>query len=76
MSSTQITVSIQLSPTQAEAYLSWVVRQYELAMTEVWYSDRYRNVPEGLRGQAVLRDHPYIAGLNRTARELRRQVAA
>jgi hypothetical protein len=76
MSSTQITVSIQLSPTQAEAYLAWVVRQYELAMTEVWYSDRYRKVPEGLRGPAVLRDHPYIAGLNRTARELRKQVRA
>jgi len=76
MSSTQITVSIQLSPTQAEAYLAWVVRQYELAISEVWYSDRYRHVPEGLRGPAVLRDHPHIAGLNRTARELRRQVAA
>jgi hypothetical protein len=76
MSSTPITVSIQLSPTQAEAYLAWVVRQYELAMTEVWYSDRYRNVPEGMRGPLVLQDHPYIAGLNRTARELRKQVQA
>ncbi len=76
MSSTQITVSIQLTPRQARAYLNWVVRQYELAITEVWYSDRYRNVPEGLRGPRVLHDYPHIAGLNRTARELRRQVQA
>lgn len=71
-----ITVSIQLNPRQAEAYLRWLVNQYELSMSEFWYSDRYRYVPEGLRGPRVLQDHPYIAGLNRTARELKRQLRA
>lgn len=71
-----ITVSIELNPRQAEAYLNWLVREYELAMSEFWYSDRYRYVAEGLRGPRVLQDHPHIAGLSRTARELRKALQA
>lgn len=67
-----ITVSIQLNHKQAEAYLAFLVCQYEQAMAACWYSDKYRHTPEGMRGRKVLDDHPHIAGIGRTARELRK----
>ncbi|MDA7086528.1 hypothetical protein PH586_09070 [Pseudomonas sp. SA3-5] len=70
-----ISVSIQLNQSQAEAYLRWLVNQYEQAMAACWYSDRYRYVAEGFRAQRVLADHPHIAGICRSARELRKQLA-
>lgn len=69
-----ITVSIQLDPKQAQAYLTFLVNQYEQAMAACWYSDQYRYTPEGLRGRKVLDDHPHIAGISRTARELKKQL--
>jgi hypothetical protein len=69
-----ITVSIQLDPKQAQAYLTFLVNQYEQAMAACWYSDHYRHTPEGLRGRKVLDDHPHIAGIGRTARELKKQL--
>jgi hypothetical protein len=68
---TRITLSIELDEHQAEAYLRWLVSQYEVAMADCWYSDRYRYVAEGLRAPRVLQDHPHIAGISRTARELK-----
>ncbi|MNF89987.1 hypothetical protein D3C84_725370 [compost metagenome] len=68
-------LSIQLNHLQAQAYLRYLVTQYEQAMAECWYSDRYREVPEGLRGKRVLQDHPHIAGIGRSARELKRLLA-
>lgn len=70
-----LTLSIQLNRIQANAYLRFLVNQYEQAMAACWYSDRYRNVPEGMRGQRVLQDHPHIAGIGRSARELKRLLA-
>lgn len=72
---TRITVSIELNKAQAEAYLRWLARQYEQAMAEFWYCDQYRYCPEGFRGPRILADHPHIAGLNRTLRELKAQLA-
>lgn len=71
-----ITVSIQLDPKQAKAYLTFLVSQYEQAMAACWFSDQYRYTPEGLRGRKVLADHPHIAGISRTARELKKQLHA
>lgn len=70
-----ITVSIQLDPKQANAYLTFLVSQYEQAMAACWFSDQYRYTPEGLRGRKVLADHPHIAGISRTARELKKQLS-
>ena len=70
-----ITVSIQLDPKQAQAYLTFLVSQYEQAMAACWFSDQYRYTPEGLRGRKVLADYPHIAGLNRSIRELRKQLS-
>lgn len=70
----RITIQIQLDDRQAQAYLRWLVSQYEVAMADVWHSDKYRFVPEGMRGPSVFRDHPHIAGINRTTRALREQI--
>lgn len=70
-----ITVSIQLDSRQAEAYLRYQISQYEVLMAEVWHADKYRYTPEGLRGPKVLADYPHIAGLNRSIRELRKQLS-
>lgn len=71
----EITVSIQLNHRQAEAYLKFLVSQYEQAMAACWYSDKYRYVPEGFRAPRVLQDHPHIAGISRSARELHKQLS-
>jgi len=70
----EITLSIQLNPRQAEAFLRYQLTQYEVLMAEVWHADKYRYTPEGLRGRKVLEDYPHIAGLNRSIRELRKQL--
>lgn len=69
-----ITIQIQLDERQAQAYLRWLVSHYEVAMADVWHSDKYRFVPEGQRGPRVFRDNPHIAGINRTTRALREQI--
>lgn len=71
---TRITLTIELDRPQAVAYLRWLAHQYELAMTEFWYCDQYRHCPEGFRGPRILQDHPRIAGMSRTLRELKRQL--
>ncbi len=68
--STDVSIHIQLKPAQADAYLRWLTSQYEQLMAACWYDDRYRFTPQGERGPKILRDHPHIAGLNRTMREL------
>lgn len=69
-----ITVSIQLERHEAEAYFRWLIKQYEQAMADCWGSDSYRHTPPGLRAPHILKDRPYLAGLIRTARELRKQL--
>lgn len=72
---TRFTVTIELNEPQAQAYLRWLTAQYEQAMAEFWYCDQYRHCPEGLRGPRILADHPHIAGINRTLRELKAQLS-
>ncbi|PZE12264.1 hypothetical protein DMX10_16990 [Pseudomonas sp. 57B-090624] len=67
-------VSIRLDRRQARSFLTFLHCQYQQAMSECWYSDRYRHTPEGFRGRQVLQDHPHIAGLVRLCRELSRQL--
>ncbi len=69
-----ITLQIRLKPAQAQAYLNWLTSQYEQLMAACWYDDKYRYTPAGFRAPRILEDHPHIAGLNRTARELVKQL--
>lgn len=72
--STDVSIQIQLKPAQAEAYLRWLTSQYEQLMAACWYDDKYRYTPAGFRAPRILEDHPHIAGLNRTMRELVKQL--
>lgn len=74
--STNLLIEIQLNPTQAEAYLRWLTAQFQLQMTDCWFADKYRYTAEGWRGKRILEDHPHIAGLYRTMRELGKELKA
>ena len=74
--STNLSIEIKLNAPQAEAYLNWLTSQYEQLMAACWWDDKYRYTPQGMRGKRILEDHPHIAGLNRTLRELVKQLKA
>lgn len=65
-----IEISISLTSDQAAAYRTWLAQQYNQAMADCWYSDIYRHTPEGQRGRKVLADHPHIAAICRTLRQI------
>lgn len=69
-----ITIQITLDEQQAKQYQLWLAGQYAHAMAEVWYSDRYRDVPTGERGRKVLQDLPYLRGICRTSKALESQL--
>lgn len=71
---TNITIQLELNPDQAKHYLAWLNSQYTTTMADVWYSDRYRNVPCGERAPQVMRDVPHLAGISRTKRELEKKL--
>ena len=71
-----ITLQLELNQQQAEQYLQWLNSQYDTTMADVWYSDRYRNVPRGQRATKVLQDIPHLAGICRTRSELKKQLGA
>ena len=70
----KITIQLELDEQQAKKYLQWLTSQYEVTMADLWYSDRYRNVPASQRGPKVLQDLPYLAGICRTRCELKKQL--
>ncbi|MCO7536506.1 hypothetical protein NJH24_17155 [Pseudomonas asiatica] len=69
-----ITIQLTLDEQQAKHYLQWLAGQYTHAMSEVWYSDRYRHVPTGQRGRKVLEDLPHLRGISRTHKALEAQL--
>lgn len=71
-----ITIHLELNQQQAEQYLQWLNSQYDTTMADVWYSDRYRNVPRAQRAPKVLQDIPHLAGICRTRNELKKQLGA
>lgn len=70
----EISITVTVDQQQAQSYLAWLVRQYELAMAEFWFDDRYRHTPQGFRAKRIFEDHPHIVGLVRSVRELRSQL--
>ncbi|MGJ3439602.1 hypothetical protein AAZU54_06325 [Pseudomonas sp. Je.1.5.c] len=71
----KITLQFELDVQQAQHYLQWLSSQYNLTMADVWYSDRYRNVPSGQRGPKVLADVPHLLGICRTRKALEEQLS-
>lgn len=70
----EVSINVTVDRQQAESYLQWLVSQYELAMTEFWFDDRYRFTPQGFRAKRIIADHPHMVGLVRSMRELRTQL--
>lgn len=66
----KISLEIELDAAQAKHYQQWLESQYNLTMADVWYSDRYRNVPAGERGPKVFVDVPHLMGICRTRKAL------
>lgn len=71
-----ITIQLELNEQQAKQYLQWLNSQYDTTMADIWYSDRYRNVPSAQRAPKVLQDVPHLAGICRTRSELKKQLGA
>ncbi|AWY43729.1 hypothetical protein DKY63_28930 [Pseudomonas putida] len=71
-----ITIQLELNEQQAKQYLQWLNSQYDTTMADIWYSDRYRNVPSAQRAPKVLHDVPHLAGICRTRNELKKQLGA
>ncbi|TIH11237.1 hypothetical protein D8779_09065 [Pseudomonas leptonychotis] len=71
-------VAIQLDmPTPvAEALLCSLRNELRRGMTEHWYDDRYRCVPEGFRSKRILDDYPALAGHKRTIGALKAALDA
>lgn len=69
-----VTIKLELNEPQAKHFLVWLTTQYEVTMADLWYSDRYRNVPSGQRAPQVLEDLPHLAGICKTRTELKRQL--
>ncbi|RSC26475.1 hypothetical protein EGT09_08620 [Pseudomonas putida] len=72
----KITIQLELDEQQAKQYLLWLNAQFDTTMAEVWYSDRYRDVPAGVRAPRVVQDIPHLIGISRTRRELQKQLGA
>lgn len=70
----KITIKLEMDEHQAQHYLLWLTTQYEVTLADIWYSDRYQNVPSGQRAPKVLEDMPYLAGLCKTRSELKKQL--
>lgn len=70
----KVTIKFELEELQAKHFLQWLTNQYEITMADLWYSDRYRNVPSGQRAPKVLEDLPHLAGICKTRTELKRQL--
>ena len=71
----KITIQLMFDEQLAKQYLLWLNAQFDTTMAEVWYSDRYRNVPAGMRAPHGGRDIPHLLGISRTRRELQKQLA-
>lgn len=61
-----IAIQLDMPKPVAEALLSSLRCELRRGLTEHWYDDRYRTVPEFLRSRRILDDYPALAGHKRT----------
>ena len=59
---TAVAIQIDLPKSVAEAWLADLRSELRRGMTEHWYDDRYRQVPDKLRSRRILDDYPALAG--------------
>lgn len=61
-----VEIQLQMPKPVAQAWLATLRAELRQGMTEHWYDDRYRTVPEGFRSKRILTDYPALAGHKRT----------
>ncbi len=71
-----VAIQLDLPKPWAEALLSSLRAELRRSMTEHWYDDRYRAVPEFQRSRRILDDYPALAGHKRTIGALQAALAA
>lgn len=63
---TAVAIQLDMPKPVAEAWLASLRAELRLGMTQHWYDDRYRTVPECFRSKRILDDYPALAGHKRT----------
>lgn len=63
---TAVAIQLDMPKPVAEAWLASLRAELRLGMTQHWYDDRYRTVPEGFRSKRILDDYPALAGHKRS----------
>ena len=61
-----VEIQLQLPKPVAEALLTSLREELRQGLQLHWYADRYRTVPDKLRGRRILDDYPALAGHKRT----------
>lgn len=61
-----VAIQLDMPKPVAEALLSSLRAELRRGLTEHWYDDRYRTVPEPIRSRRILDDYPALAGHKRT----------
>ena len=61
-----VEIQLQLPRPVAEAWLLTLREELRQGLQLHWYADRYRTVPDKLRGRRILDDYPALAGHKRT----------
>ncbi|WP_258196820.1 hypothetical protein [Pseudomonas japonica] len=63
---TGIEVHMTLPAAEANAFEQSLREQLRLALQDLWYQDRFRQVPAGLRTGAILAQYPALAAQRTT----------
>ncbi|WP_252275192.1 hypothetical protein [Pseudomonas subflava] len=71
-----LAIQLDMPKPVAEALLASLRCELRRGLTEHWYDDRYRAVPEELRSRRILDDYPALAGHKRTIGALQAALAA
>lgn len=71
-----IAIHLDMPKPVAQALLSSLRCELRRALTEHWYDDRYRTVPEPIRSRRILDDYPALAGQKRTIGALKAALGA
>lgn len=71
-----VAIQLDMPKPVAEALLCSLRTELRRGLTEHWYDDRYRTVPEPIRSRRILDDYPALAGHKRTIGELKAALSA
>lgn len=71
-----VAIKLDMPKPVAVALLTSLRAELRRAMTEHWYDDRYRQVPDFQRSNRILDDYPALAGHKRTIGALQAALAA